>query len=90
LAKGAISKEDLHVFLTTWVDRSKTTHLDKSHLAGGAWYLDCAAGFMPAFETELKRSREDVGDIGIKMLDLQAIEDENERAKAMKRRIEKD
>jgi hypothetical protein len=61
-----------------------------SHLAGGAWYLDCSAGFTPAFETELRRSREDVGDIGIEMLDLQAIKDDNERAKAVKRRIEED
>jgi hypothetical protein len=97
--KGAISKDDLPVFLTTWVDRSNSAYMfsaqqqrtwTSSHLAGGAWYLDCAAGFTPVFETDLRKSREDVGDNGIEMLDLQSIEDENERAKAMKRRIEED
>jgi hypothetical protein len=99
LAKGAISKDDLHVFLTTWVDRSNSAYMFSaqqqrtwisSHLAGGVWYLDCAASFTLAFETDLRKSREDVGDNGIEMLDLQSIEDENERAKAMKRRIEED
>ena len=61
-----------------------------SHLNGGGWYLDCAPSFTPPFETELRKSREDVGESGIEMLDLQCIEDENERAKAMKRRIEED
>ena len=61
-----------------------------SHLTGGAWYLDCALSFTPSFETELRKSREAVGESGIEMVDLQAIEDENERAKAMKRRIEED
>jgi hypothetical protein len=61
-----------------------------SHLNGGAWYLDCAPSFTPHFETELRKSREDVSESGIEMLDLQRIEDENERAKAMKRRIEED
>ena len=61
-----------------------------SHLNGGAWYFDCTRSFTPPFETELRKSREDVGESGIEMLDLQGIEDENERAKAMKRRIEED
>jgi hypothetical protein len=61
-----------------------------SHLNGGVWYLDCAPSFTPHFETELRKSREDVSESGIEMLDLQRIEDENERAKAMKRRIEED
>ena len=61
-----------------------------SHLTGGAWYLDCAPSFTPSFETELRKSREVVGESGILMLDLQGIEDENERAKAMKRRIDED
>jgi hypothetical protein len=97
--KDVISKEDLPVFLTTWVDRSNSTYMfsavqqrtwTSSHLAGGARYLDCAVSFTPAFETEFRKSREDVGDTGIEMLDLQAIKDENERAKAMKRHIEED
>ena len=61
-----------------------------SHLTGGAWYLDCATRFTPSFETELRVSREAVGESGIEMVDLQGIEDENERAKALKRRIEED
>ena len=61
-----------------------------SHLTGGAWYLDCALSFTPSFETELRKSREAVGESGIEMVDLQCIEDEKERAKAMKRRIEED
>ena len=61
-----------------------------SHLTGGAWYLDCAPSFTPSFEMELRKSREAVGESGIEMVDLQGIEDENERAKAMKRRIEED
>jgi hypothetical protein len=99
LAKGAISKEDLHVFLITWLDRSNSTYMfsalqqrtwTTSHLTGGAWYLDCAPSFIPPFETEFRMSREDVRESGIEMLDLQGIEDDNERAKAMKRRIEED
>ena len=66
--------------------RTRTT----SHLTGGAWYLDCVPSFTPSFETELRQSREAVGESGIEMLDLQGIEDENERAKAIKRRIEED
>jgi hypothetical protein len=61
-----------------------------SHLTGGAWYLDCSPSFTPSFEIELRKLREDVGESGIEMLDLQGILDENERAKAMKRRIEED
>ena len=99
MAKGAISKEDLPVFLTTWLDRSNSACMfsplqqrtwTSSDLTGGAWYLDCAPSFTPSFETELRKSREAVGESGIEMVDLQSIEDENERAKAMKRRIEED
>ena len=99
LAKGAISKEDLPVFLATWLDRSNSACMfstlqqrtwTSSHLTGGAWYLDCTPSFTPSFETELRKSREAVGKSGIEMVDLQGIEDENERAKAMKRRIEED
>ena len=58
-----------------------------SHLNGGAWYLDCALGFTPSFETEVKKSREDVSESGIEMLDLHGIEDENEMAKAIKKTL---
>ena len=36
------------------------------------------------------KSREDVSESGIEMLDLHGIEDENKRAKAIKRRLEDD
>ena len=74
MAKGAISKEDLPVFLTTWLDRSNSACMfsalqqrtwTSSHLTGGAWYLDCSPSFTPSFETELRKSREDVGESGI-------------------------
>ena len=58
-----------------------------SHLTGCAWYLNCAPSFSPSFGTELKKSKEDVDQFRIEMLDLHGIEDENESAKAMKRCI---
>ena len=61
-----------------------------SHLTGGGWYLDCAPSFTPSFETELRKSREAVGESGVEMVDLQGIEDEHERAKALSRRLEDD
>ena len=87
------------MFLTTWLDRSNLACMflalqqrtrTTSHLTGGVWYLDCAPSFTPSFETELRKPRDDISQSGIEMLDLQGIEDENERAKAMKRRIEED
>jgi hypothetical protein len=61
-----------------------------SHLTGGGWYLDCAPSFTPSFETELRKSRDAVGESGVEMVDLRGIEDEHERAKALSRRIEED
>ena len=99
LAKQAISKENLPIFLTTWVDRSNAACMfsasqqrtwTTSHLTGGAWYLDCVPSFTPSFEIELRKSRDAIGESGIEMLDLQGIEDESERAKALARRIEED
>lgn len=46
--------------------------------------------FTPSFEIELRKSRDAIGESGIEMVDLQGIEDETERAKALKRRIEED
>ena len=60
------------------------------HLTGGAWYLDCPPNFTPSFEIELRKSREAIGEFAIEMVDLECIEDENERAKTIKRRIEED
>jgi hypothetical protein len=99
LAKGAITKEDLPIFLSTWVDRSHAKCMfspnqlrtwSTSHLTGGGWYLDYAPSFTPSFETELRKSRDAVGESGVEMVDLQAIEDEQERAKALSRRLEED
>jgi hypothetical protein len=61
-----------------------------SHLTGGGWYLDCAPSFTPPFETEFRKSREAVGESGVEMVDLEGIEDKNERAKALSRRLEED
>ena len=61
-----------------------------SHLTGGGWYLDCAPTFTPSFELELRKSRDAVGESGVEMVDLQGIEDEHERAKALSRRLEED
>ena len=99
LAKGAITKENLPIFLSAWLDRSNATCMfsanqqrtwSTSHLTGGGWYLDCAPSFTPSFETELRKSREAVGESGVEMIDLQGIEDEHERAKALARRLEED
>ena len=99
LAKGAMTKENLPVFLSAWLDRSNATCMfsanqqrtwSTSHLTVGGWYLDCAPSFTPSFETELRKSREAVGESGVEMVDLQGIEDEHERAKALARRLEED
>jgi hypothetical protein len=99
LAKGAITKEELPIFLSTWLDRSNAKCMfsanqqrtwSTSHLTGGGWYLDCAPSFTPSFETELRKSREAVAESGVEMIDLQGIEDEHERAKAISRRLEED
>ena len=99
LAKGAITKEDLPIFLSAWVDRSNTTCMfsaaqlrtwSTSHLTGGGWYLDCSPSFTPPFESELRKLREAVGESVVDMIDLQGIQDENERAKALSRRLEED
>ncbi|KAG0571575.1 hypothetical protein KC19_VG023500 [Ceratodon purpureus] len=99
LAKQAIAKENLPIFLSTWVDRSNAACMfsalqqrtwTTSHLRAGALYLDCVPSFTPSFEIELRKSREAIGESGIEMVDLAGIQDETERAKAIKRRIEED
>ncbi len=99
LAKGAITKDDLPIFLSAWLDRSNSLCMfspkqlrtwSTSHLTGGGWYLDCAPSFTPPFESELRKSREAVAESGVEMIDLQGIEDEHERAKALSRRLEED
>jgi hypothetical protein len=61
-----------------------------SHLSSGAWYLDCATHYTPPFEMKLRKSREAIGESGEEMEDLKGIQDNNDRAKALKRRIEED
>ena len=99
LAKRAFSKENLPILLNTWLDRSNTACVfsaflqrtwSTSHLTGGAWYLDFAPSFTPSFETELRKSREAIGESAVEMVDLECIEDENERAKAINRRLKED
>ena len=67
LPKQAILKEDLPVFLSTWLDRSNAACMftvaqqrtwTTSHLTSGAWYLDCATHYTPPFEMELRKSCE--------------------------------
>ena len=55
-----------------------------SHLTSGAWYLDCTTHYTIPFEMELRKSCEAIRESGEDMDDL------NERAKALKRRIEED
>ena len=97
--KKAILNEDLPVFLSTWLDRSNAACMftaaqqrtwTTSHLASGAWYLDCATHYTPPFEMELRKSCEALVESGEDMDDLKGIQDDNERAKALKRRIEED
>ena len=52
--------------------------------------MDCSPSSTPAFKIELKKSGEAVGESGVEMVDLIGIEDEAEKAKALKRRIEED
>lgn len=61
-----------------------------THLLSGAWYLDCGTAYTPPSEVELKKSREAIGESGEEMLDLNSIEDENAREKAMRKRLESD
>jgi hypothetical protein len=99
LPKNAILKEDLPFFLSTSLDRSNSSCMftaaqqrtwTTSHLASGAWYLDCATHYTPLFEMELRKSREAIGESGEEMEELKGIQDDNGRAKALKRRIEED
>ena len=41
-----------------------------SHITGGVWYLDCAPSFTTSLEIEFRKSKEDVSESGIEMLDL--------------------
>jgi len=99
LAKKAITKESLPIFLSSWLDRSNAVCMfsaaqqrtwSSSHLASGAWYLDCATSYTPSFEEELKKSREETEESEDAMEDLNAIDDEAARSKALQKRLESD
>jgi hypothetical protein len=71
LTKGAIDKKILPLFLTTWVDKTSQQCMFTQgqlrmwilpHLKAGSWYLDCAKGFCPEEEEELK-NKLDAADI---------------------------
>lgn len=49
---------------------------------------DCAPSFTHFFETELRKSKKAVEKSGVEMVDLQGMEDEHERPKALSRRLE--
>ena len=95
LPKKTILKEDL----STWLDRSNASCMFTaaqqrtwmtSYLTSDAWHLDCATHYTPPFEMELRKSREAIGEFGEEMEDLNGIQDDNDMAKALKRRIEVD
>jgi hypothetical protein len=71
LPKGAIDKNKLPLFLTTWVDKTSQHCMFSQgqlqmwilpHLKAGSWYLDCGKGFCPEEEEELK-NKLDAADI---------------------------
>ena len=99
LPKRAIAKEDLPIFLTTWLDRSNQACMfsavqqrtwTTAHLTSGAWYLECGVGYTPPHEMELKKSRQALGESREEMVDLNTIEDDSAREKAVKRRLDSD
>jgi hypothetical protein len=67
LAKKAIAKADLPVFLESWMDRNSDMCMfsmpqlktwTSTHLKGVGWYLDCVLGYVHADEKDLKSSAE--------------------------------
>jgi hypothetical protein len=112
LVKGAMDEGMLPIFLKTWVDKTSLlcmfTHAQirawsAPHLKSGCWYLDCAKGFCPEEEEDLKKSI----DMSSSTIDLTVAEDppedepeqlndkekkkkdkENERARKKKERQE--
>jgi hypothetical protein len=71
LTKGAIDKNKLPLFLTTWGDKTSQHCVFSQgqlqmwtlpHLKAGSWYLDYGKGFCPEEEEELK-NKLDAADI---------------------------
>ena len=61
-----------------------------AHLTSGAWYLECGLGYTPPHEVELKKSRQALCESREEMVDLNAIEDDTARDKAVRKRLESD
>jgi hypothetical protein len=67
LAKKAIAKADLPVFLESWMDRNSELCMfslpqlkiwTSTHIKGVGWYLDCVLGYAHADEKDLRSSAE--------------------------------
>ena len=65
LPLGAMKKEQLPVYLTTWGDKTSplcmytVTHTrawSNAHLKAGCWYLDCGKVFFPLKEEDVKKA----------------------------------
>lgn len=61
-----------------------------SHLNAGSRYLACRTTFTPLHKIEKKQSREATGVSGVEIINLKAIEDDDVRDKAIKKRLESD
>lgn len=94
LPKHAIAKEDLPVFLNTWLDRSSDVCMlsasqlrtwTTAHLNLGAWYLDGGTTFTPIQEVDLKKAKEAAGIVVEDIVELAAIDDSEAREKAVKK-----
>jgi hypothetical protein len=65
LPLGAMTKEQLPVYLTSWVDKTSPlcmytlTHTrawSNAHLKAGCWYIDCGKVFCPLEEEDVKKA----------------------------------
>ena len=65
LPLGALTKEQLPVYLASWVDKTSPlcmytmTHTrvwSNAHLKAGCWYIDCGKVFCPLEEEDVKKA----------------------------------
>ena len=65
LPRGAITKSQLPVFLTSWVDKASHLYMytmshicswSNTHLKAGCWYIDCGKIFCPVEEEDTKKA----------------------------------